>query len=141
MIATCGSTAPLSRFNHLVLQYQDDAYTLAWYLLGDKAKAETITQAAVYAAYPLFLANSGDGKLLILNMILHLCREKKAAQETLMISKAHPACRSLLESERHALILIEILNLSYQDTAVVTGRPVQEISWILGQARRKIACG
>ena len=124
-----------------MLQCQEDAYTLAWYLLGDEAKAAATTQAAVNAAYPHFLANSGDCKLFILNKIIHLCRGKKAARETLMLSKAHPACLSLLEAERHALVLIEILNLSYRETAVVTGRPVKEISWLLGQARRKIARG
>jgi DNA-directed RNA polymerase specialized sigma24 family protein len=79
--------------------------------------------------------------LLILNRIIHFCRGKKSAKETLMGSTAHPACPSLLEPERQALVLIEILNLSYRDAAVVTGRPVQEISWLLGQARRKIAQG
>jgi DNA-directed RNA polymerase specialized sigma24 family protein len=47
----------------------------------------------------------------------------------------------LLEPERQALVLIEILNLSYQDAAAVTGRPVQEVSWLLSRARRKIAQG
>jgi DNA-directed RNA polymerase specialized sigma24 family protein len=141
MVATSSSTDHLSRFNHLVLQCQEDAYTLAWYLLGDEAKAAATTQAAVSAAYPLFLANSRDCKLLILKRVIQLCQGQKAAQETLRLSRAQPAGRSLNEPERQALVLIEIVNLSYQDTAVVTGRPVCEISGLLGQARRKIAHG
>jgi DNA-directed RNA polymerase specialized sigma24 family protein len=41
----------LSLFNQQVLHYQDDAYTLARYLLGDDAVAEAVMQNAVQVTF------------------------------------------------------------------------------------------
>ena len=49
----------LSLFNQQILLCQDEAYTLAWYLLGDEIEAEKTTQAAVEAAFRLFTTQSG----------------------------------------------------------------------------------
>ena len=38
-------------FNSLALQTQDEAYTLAYYLLGDERRAERATQAAFEQLY------------------------------------------------------------------------------------------
>lgn len=128
----------LSQFNQQVLRCQDDAYTLAWYLLGDEAQAASATQASVAAAFPFYSPYLKNCRVLILKQVINQCRAWKTARETRAIASVHPGFPALPELERYALILIDILNLSYTDTAVVLDRSVSEISGLLSQGRRKL---
>ena len=122
----------LSLFNQQILQCQDDAYTLAWYLLGDEGAAEAILQEAVETAFRRFSPHRGNCRALILQLVLRMCRQRPPAKETL------PAPEPLTCLERQALVLIEILKLNYLETARITGRPAQEIARLLAHARRKM---
>jgi len=130
----------ISLFNQQILRCQDEAYTLAWYLLGDEIEAEKTTQAAVEAAFRLFTPNRENCRRLILQQVLRQCRRKTPMKETLPIEGIPQRCDSLTCFERQTLILVEILNMNYADTALVLGQPVQEISRLLAQARWKMTC-
>ena len=129
----------LTLFNEQIRQCQDDAYTLAWYLLGDEAEAEAATQAAVRAAYALFSPGQANCKLAILKQVLLACFGKHSRASIPATGGLPPALQSLPERERQALVLVDILNLSYPEAARVAGQPVREILHLLAQARSKVA--
>ena len=125
----------LSLFNQQVLICQDEAYTLAWYLLGDGIEAEKATQAAVAAAFQYFSPQKGNCRALILRQVFRLCQRKAPPQETLPIPEISVTFN---DCERQTLVLVEILNLSYSEAASVLDCPPQEISRLIAQARRKL---
>lgn len=128
----------LTLFNQQVLQCQDDAYTLAWYLLGDEGKAAAVTQAAVEGAYPCFASNHANCRLLILRQVILQCQEHKLAASSPVVPGLLPGLRFLAQTERMALALIDVLGLDYADAAYVVDRSRKEFMRLLAQARRRL---
>jgi RNA polymerase sigma-70 factor (ECF subfamily) len=67
----------LQAFNRIVIAYQDRAYTMAYYLLGDSKAAEDIVQEAFITIYKE-LPNYRDGsfKSLLIRMVMDKCLDK-----------------------------------------------------------------
>lgn len=128
----------LLQFNQQVLQCQDDAFTLAWYLLGDDAQAEAVTQAAVEAAFPLAQASRPNCRLLFFEQVLRRCAGKYPITAPLGVPQSHAALFHMPAAERQAIILIEILNLGYPETARLLHCSVKDVSHRLAQARRRL---
>lgn len=128
----------LSLFNQQVLQCQDDAYTLAWYLLDDETQAVEVMQSAVEAAYPCFASGKPDCRRLILKCVVEQCQERKPPARVSTGTALHRRLRALPEPERAALVLIDMLGLAYHEAACVIGRPLSEIGRLLARARRKV---
>ena len=125
----------LSLFNQQVTQCQDDAYTLAWYLLGSEAEAEAVTQCAVEAAFHCFSSPRDDCRLLILKHVVRHCRgQLPAANGTPGAHMLHEL-QALPFGQRLALVLVDVLGLGYLDAACIADRPVKEVRWLLGQGR------
>ena len=130
----------ISLFNQQILLCQDEAFTLAWYLLGDTVEAEKMTQAAVESAFRVFTTHRENCRLLILQQVLRQCQRKTPVKETLPIPDISQESEPFTDIERQALILIDILHLNYPDAAMVLSCPPQEISRRLARARRKLIC-
>jgi len=128
----------LSLFNQQVLQCQDDAYTLAWYLLGDEAEAEAVMQKAIEAAYRCFALKLENCHLLILKQVVEQCRGRKPAACGSNGPDIFHNLELLTESERLALILIEVLRLGYSEAARITDIPLKETGRLLAQARLRM---
>lgn len=128
----------LSLFNQQVLQCQDDAYTLAWYLLGDEAEAEAVMQSAIQETFQCYSSNRKDCRLLILKQVAKHCLTRKPAA----CSSAEPdiTCNIhfLTQQERVALVLIDILQFDYPEASFITGIPLGKIGPLLGHARWKM---
>jgi DNA-directed RNA polymerase specialized sigma24 family protein len=129
----------LAQFNQQVSTCQDDAYTLAWYLLGDEAQAEAVTQAAIAATFQLMQFQPGSCRLLVFEQVLRYCSGTPGIDPPSLASFTQAALRSLTDLERQVIILVEILNLGYHETAQLLRRPVKEIMRALAQARRTAA--
>lgn len=125
-------------FNQQVLQCQDDAYTLAWYLLGDETQAEEVMQSAVEAAYSCFASGKPDCRRLILSFVVEQCRRRKPPARVPDGTAVHHRLRALPEPERAVLVLIDVLGLAYREAACIIGRPLNDIGRLLARARRKI---
>ncbi len=143
MSASSRSTTQLAIFNRQVLQCQDDAYTLAWYLSGDETLAETVVQSAIENLYRRASAGKKSYRLMILQAVVtqshqNLRRLLPMTGKTSEQSILEMLCR-LPEEERQALILVDILGLSYAESAEVLRMPVQDVSQRLAWARRKLA--
>lgn len=131
----------LSLFNQQVLQIQDDAYTLAWYMLGDAVEAETVMQEAVQAAFSSFSSKRTDCRLLILKQIVEQCRTRKPAASSSVEPGIFCNLCSLSEQERVILVLIDVLGLDYQDASFITGIALGKIGSLLARARWKAKDG
>lgn len=129
----------LDYFNQQVLRYQDDAYTLACYLVGSEQEAVAITQEAVKAAFRLCPQQKGIScRLLLLRQVCRLCRGRRPAGP---FAEALPwlfNSFSIAIHERMTLVLVDVLGLDYHEAAAVTGLPVKNIARLLANARRKL---
>lgn len=128
----------LTRFNQQILQCQDDAYSLAWYLLSDQVEAEAVMQKAVETAYHCVSELQVNCRLLILKQIVNLCQERKPVARGSTTLNIPFNFDSLNPSEQLVLVLVDILGMNYIDAALVTNRPVQDVSRLLALARRKM---
>lgn len=128
----------LSLFNQQVLQCQDDAYTLAWYLLGDEAEAEAVMQSAVQATFHCFSSNRSDCRLLILEQVVEHCWRREPAVCCSFKPGIFCDLRSLAEQERVVLVLIDVLGLDYPEASFITSMPLEKIGSLLAHARKKM---
>lgn len=139
-----------SAFNRQVLDCQDEAFTLAWYLLGDEALAAEALQAAVMRVYQ----RSAAGKSLrwqVLRAVADCAAEPRCR---LLRGFSTPApdpsggreglwlanwLQDLPESERLAAALVDVLGLSIADAAAVLDQPQRVVVQRLTRARRSLS--
>jgi DNA-directed RNA polymerase specialized sigma24 family protein len=126
----------LSEFNRLVLACQDEAYTFAWYLLGNEALAEAAMREAVEISFHIFSLDHADCHLLLLRQVV----KRYLEQETSDFNSDEPFSnlRFLPEPEKIILVLIDILGRSYTDASHITGSSIKDIGRLLTQARRRM---
>jgi len=127
----------LTHFNQQILRCQDDAYTLAWYLLGDEAEAEAVLQKAVEAAYHCFESRQINCHLLILKQVVNQWRERKPVTCGSLGADIFDNQQIVIQQELVVLILIDILRLSYPEASIITGIPLRKIGPLLARARQQ----
>lgn len=128
----------LTRFNQQILQCQDDAYTLAWYLLGDEVAADAVMQKAVAAAFDCFVSGDEDCRLTVLQRVVEqFLRRKPAACSSAEPGIFHDLC-FLADQERVVLLLIDVFGLSYPEAARIIGQTSTIIGRLLAHARWKM---
>ncbi len=128
--------ADLNTYNGLVLACQDEAFTLAAYLLGDDRAADAAVQEAVVRAYRRYLRTpEASVRLLILQQVLACCgRSARARGAGPVEGFCDPAPR-----ERTTLLLVDVLGLSYDEAAEVLGCSRDQVVRRLARARVRIA--
>lgn len=136
----------LSGFNQQVAACQDEAYTLAWYLLGDDAAAEAVVQAAVanvFHGYSISQAGKKSCRLSVLQAVLDQCQQQSTNPLPTTGASNGDGILEMLqrlpEREKQALVLIDILGLAYPEAAAVLGRSMKGIPGLLSRARRELA--
>ncbi len=128
----------LDQYNQQVLACQDNAYTLAWYLLEDESEVEAVVQKAVEIA---FHNNSSSGMncyLSILKQVAKQCQFKKPSACHSAESDIRFHFQRLSRAERLALVLIDILQLEPTNAALVMGSPIHVTRRLLANARWKL---
>ena len=128
----------LPSFNKLALHYQDEVFTLAYYLLGDEARAAEAAARTFESLYrPEFLFRPERFRLEALRGMLLQCRQKSglsvgraAGQEGWVQRLA-----LLAQAEREAVVLVDVLSLSYDEAALVLACSRKQITRLLAQAR------
>jgi hypothetical protein len=128
----------LQRFNQQVLRYQDEAYTLACYLLGNDSEAVAVTQQAVANTYRLCPKAGINCRLLLFRQVCRLSRAARPAGQVFAGLPWRMNSFSIAAHERMALILVDVLGLDYRQTAAVLALPVDNVSRLLAGARRKL---
>ncbi len=126
----------LATYNGLVLACQDEAFTLAAYLLGDDRAADAAVQEAVTGAFRRYLrAPESSVRLLILQQVLAGCRRSAGARGTGPVDGFH----DLAPRERTTLLLVDVVGLSYDQAAEVLGCSRDQVARRLARARVRIA--
>jgi DNA-directed RNA polymerase specialized sigma24 family protein len=124
----------LTDFNRLVLQHQEEAYTLAFYTLGDERQACETVQTAITDAFDH--PSESNFYLGILRRVTHLCSQMPAHTTDLnIVPEIVRSLSNLPFQERLAVVLIDILELNYAQAAMVCHQSKAQISLLLAQGR------
>jgi DNA-directed RNA polymerase specialized sigma24 family protein len=129
----------LSAFNSMALRYQDEAYTLAYYLIGDEKRAAEATQAAFARLYRRANASLDQFRLEVLRWVISTSRPANAIQ--VPVTGRAELSQQLLKlnaRERSAVVLVDVLGLNYDQASRVLGCSVKETGRLLAQARINI---
>jgi DNA-directed RNA polymerase specialized sigma24 family protein len=125
----------LQSFNHQVLKYQDEIYTLAFYLTGDDRSASQAAQDACLQCFQKFQNANGSLRLTLLRQVMNSCRRfpmhKNPGSECQLLDH-------LSENERKAALLVDILGLTYEDALQVLDCSKDRLSLWLSQARQNL---
>ena len=166
----------LQAFNDLVLAYQDGLYQWVYYLVGDSAQAEDLTQSVFLTAYEKLHTFRGDS---FRAWLFRIARNR--SYDLLRRRRSHPMIsldqtasedddREMLDNlpdeapdpeklverreqkqaiqllldrlpadHRHALELVDMNELDYQEAAFVLGIPMGTLKSRLARARAKFS--
>ncbi len=133
-----GPTRPtFTTLNDLTQKYQDEVYTLAYYLLGNEPAAVKITQEAFIQVHRPDMIKE-HFRLEALKYILLDCKGKRPRHS----ASADAMCDKLLkleEDEQAAVVLVDVLGLTYDEAAWVMGRNPKQVTKLVSQARIHLA--
>ncbi len=148
---TAGAPLTLPAFNRLVLNYQDAAYGLARYLLGQERQAEEVVDSAFRNAYQsLHSLPDSSFRSWLLGMVMRACMEelggihRNNGKKHLPVPLAahegevQAAICSLPLEQRLLIVLIEVLGLDYDEASKITGWTKDKVSRDLAQARYQL---
>jgi predicted DNA-binding protein (UPF0251 family) len=121
--------------NTLAQEARDNAYTLAFYLLGDESLAAQATWEAFQQARRKWRDRPGVFRLEVFRGVVAFCCAqtpalRRGAQEPFM---AHILC--LRAEQRAAVVLVDILRLSYEESSTVLGCSTGAVARLVAQAR------
>ena len=128
--------ARLITFNNLAVRFQDEAYTLAYYLLGDENRAAETTQDAFARLYQRAGLRLDKFRLEIFRWVLAHAHSRSG-----VLSRAtarDELSRDLLrlnERERSVVVLIDVMGLSYDEAAEVLDCSKKQVGQLLALAR------
>lgn len=125
----------LQAFNHLILQHQDEAYTLAVHLMGDELLAEETLEKAVAALYNGQRRLPGDFRMEILRQVTRACLQGGRIAGPRHLARI---LAGLSDEEKAALVLVDCLGLDYADAAAILGKTPANLATSLAQARYKM---
>jgi DNA-directed RNA polymerase specialized sigma24 family protein len=110
------SRRDLDAYNQQVLACQDQVFTLALHLLGDEQAADAAVARAVRAVYTRARPRPSV-RIQLIAQVLRSCDRRLGHGDTSL-----PVyLRTLPEPERHALLLVDLLGLCYDEAAEVLG--------------------
>lgn len=131
----------LATFNTLALHFQDEAYTLAYYLLGDETRSAEVTQLAFDRLYQRSGLRLEQFRLEVLHEIWAQTRQLGRAALSHALAR-DALCQQLMglkDDERLAVILVDVLALDYEEAGRVMGGSRKQVGKLLAQGRMKMA--
>lgn len=134
----------LVMFNTLALQIQDEAYTLAYYLLGDENRAAEAIQVAFARLYQRPGLKFATFRRDVFQRVLLQCRAMSSGVRV-HLGKAGARDQvtdnllQLNDRERAVAVLVDVLGLTYDEAASVLGCTKKETGRLLAQARLNLA--
>ncbi len=129
----------LQAYNRLVLQHQDETYSLAFDLVGDEALASEIVKEALLTEFGRENGHQGKFRLDVLRLVILGCLSRQAILSCPQFLERYPV--KLSNDEILVCILVERLELSYQESAIVLVKPLLSIRKILAETRYKLIVG
>lgn len=140
----------LVTFNTLALQTQDEAYTLAYYLLGDEYHAERATQAAFDQLYRSARLQAARFRFEVLRLVLECSRRMNRIMPNRTVRRVSlrmtanrdttfEKLQALDAGERSVVVLVDVLGLDYDEAAQVMCSSKKQVSRMLAQARLNLS--
>ncbi len=129
----------LQAYNRLVLQLQDEVYSLAFYLLGDENQADRVVEEAFRERFGKRNGDPSKFRLELLRLIIH--NSLKRVPTLPCTGIFGPDAAQLTIEAKLVCILVDCLELSYQEAALVLDRPLASIRKILAETRFKMITG
>lgn len=124
----------LADFNRLVVKYQEEAYTLAFYILGDERQACETVQKVVANSFRRPV--NGNFQLRILQDVINLSSQlTRHSVDPNVVPEIVERLSAIPFQERLVVILIDILGLKYAQAAQVCRQSKDQLSRILAHAR------
>jgi DNA-directed RNA polymerase specialized sigma24 family protein len=124
----------------LTLKYQDEAYTLAYYFLGDERRAVEAVQAAFESVRWRQGVTPDRFRREVFRSVLSASRSRErfasipAAQDDLS------CCLTRLEQEeRSALVLVDVLGMQYAEAREVLGVSQKQLGKLVALGRMDLA--
>jgi DNA-directed RNA polymerase specialized sigma24 family protein len=130
------SETRLSEYKILALRYQDEAYTLAYYLLGDEQQAEETIQAAFGRLFQQGNAPVGRFRLEALRGVLLYVRRSHVVLS--LVADPDPLIQQLTRlgmAQRSAIVLVDVLGLDYEEAGQVLGVSKKQAGRLVAQGR------
>jgi DNA-directed RNA polymerase specialized sigma24 family protein len=131
----------LQAYNQLVLQHQDEAFTLAYYMLGSQGDASRVVEAAFQQAYQDFSGPALVFRRAVLRLVASSCLARGKPDPAATPTGMPPGLAGLPSRARLALVLVDLLGMNYSEAAGMLEQPVGRFASQLAQARRKLASG
>jgi DNA-directed RNA polymerase specialized sigma24 family protein len=132
-LANHASNQELQAYNYMVRQNQDEAFSLAYDLLGEEDSAVAIVQQAFINGFTAQKDAHLPFRLRALRWVVRACLDRN--QTLLGPSQLDPRLARLSNEEKVVLVLVDRLGLDYSQAAGVTGISVANIQKILAMAR------
>jgi len=123
----------LQAYNSLVLQNQDEAFSLAFDLLGDESAADAAVQQAFMHGFARQVDARLPFRLWVLRWVVSACLER--SQILPGPARLEPRLAFLSNEDNVALVLVERLGLSYSQAAGVAQKSEAEFRKQLAAAR------
>jgi DNA-directed RNA polymerase specialized sigma24 family protein len=123
----------LPAYNELVVQHQDEAFTLACDLLGNETMAAEAVEEAFRDSFRDRKTPQAQFRLEIMKKVAENC-EKRAKILPGPQAMAH-LLTDLTNTEKTILVLVDCLEMSYADAGYVTGKPPAIVGVELAKAR------
>ena len=123
----------LEAYNQQVLACQHEAFTLAAHLLGNDRAADAVVERAFRHVYrDARRSTSSTIRLPVLREVVRLCSRPPTGRR-----KALGPWRHLSQREQEALLLVDLLGLSYLQAADILDCSKEHLARWLAQARSK----
>lgn len=124
----------LRTYNSLVLQNQDEAFSLAYDLLGEEGAADTLVQQVFLNGFGRRVDERLPFRLRVMCWIVRACLQR-GAHPLSGPGRLDPRLAHLSNEEQVALLLVERLGLNYSEAAAVMEKSVEEFRSLLAAAR------
>ncbi len=123
----------LQVYNRLVLQYQDEAFSLAFDLLGEESAAAALVQQVFLRGFNRRDDERLPFRLRVLRWLVGACLQRR--QPLTGLARLDPRLARLSNEEAIALALVERLGLSYAEAGEVLGKTAADFRRLLATAR------
>ena len=131
---------PLDQFNQQVLACQEEAFTLAFSLLEDKALACEVLQEVILRVYSGWRDDDCNIVVKVLHGVIGMCRQAKPSKAR-GAAEEIPGWEILERCEQEALLLVDWLGKTYHETAFILNSSERDVARNVAYGRCKLTRG
>ena len=130
----------LDRFNQQVLACQEEAFTLAFSLLEDKALACEVLQEVILRVYSGWRDDDCNIVVKVLHGVIGMCRQAKPSK---IPDATEWICgwNQLERGEQETLLLVDWLGKTYHETAFILNSSERDVARNVAYGRCKLTRG